>query len=185
MASAPVWPPLVAAGLSPPAAPAAASVCRRNPANGMPITPARLKKRPDFLRVAALRRKWAVPGLILQAAPMPEDAIVSGGGTSGSGSLSVAMRVGFTVSKKVGNAVARNRARRRLRAAVAEIFPGQARPGLDYVVIGRQETVTRPYSLLLQDLRTALKRVGALRSDAPSSGEGVGRAASLDGMGTA
>jgi ribonuclease P protein component len=81
----------------------------------------------------------------------------------------VAVRVGFTTSKKVGNAVARNRARRRLRAAVDEVFPALARPGLDYVVIGRQETVARPYSLLLQDLRTALKRVGGLRSDADQS----------------
>jgi ribonuclease P protein component len=110
----------------------------------------RLKKRADFLRVAALRRKWAAPGLILQAAP-------------GTGSQADSVRVGFTVSKKVGNAVARNRAKRRLRAAVDAIFPGDAASGLDYVVIGRRETIDRPYSLLLQDLRTALKRVGGLR----------------------
>lgn len=65
--------------------------------------------------------------------------------------------------------MARNRARRRLKAAVDEVFPSLARSGLDYVVIGRQETVARPYSLLLQDLRTALKRVGGMRSeDGPS-----------------
>ncbi len=113
----------------------------------------RLKKRADFLRVAALRRKWAAPGLILQAAP--------GTGTK---SQADSLRVGFTVSKKVGNAVCRNRARRRLKAAVGEIFPGQAAPGLDYVVIGRRETLARPYSLLLQDLAAALKRVGGLRT---------------------
>jgi ribonuclease P protein component len=111
----------------------------------------RLKKRADFLRVAALRRKWAAPGLILQAAP-------------GTGPQADSVRVGFTVSKKVGNAVARNRAKRRLRAAVDEVFPGQAALGLDYVVIGRRETIDRPYSLLLQDLRAALKRVGGLRA---------------------
>lgn len=118
----------------------------------------RLKKRPDFLRVAALRRKWAVHGLILQAAPTPDltETIADLAPPTG------VVRVGFTVSKKVGNAVARNRARRRLKAAAAEVLPAFARPGLDLVVIGRKETLTRPYSLLLQDLRYALKRVGAL-----------------------
>lgn len=115
------------------------------------IKPTRLLKRSDFLRVAAARRKWAAPGLILQAAPYGEP----------NGSASI--RVGFTTSKKVGSAVERNRARRRLRAAVAEVFPGLALPGTDYVVIGRRETLARPYSLLLQDLRTALKRLGAPR----------------------
>ncbi|CAA7624348.1 ribonuclease P protein component [Magnetospirillum sp. UT-4] len=114
---------------------------------------ARLQKRADFLRVAGQRRKWATPGLVLQVAPVPPDTNTEAD----------AVRVGFTCSKKVGNAVARNRARRRLKAAVDEVFPSAARSGTDYVVIGRAETVTRPYSLLLQDLRTALKRVGALR----------------------
>ncbi len=128
-----------------------------------PRHPARLLKRSDFLRVAAARRKWAAPGLILQAAP--------NGGPNGPSNGSVSVRVGFTTSKKVGNAVERNRARRRLRAAVAEVFPGLAVLGTDYVVIGRRETITRPYSLLLQDLRTALKRVGApRRKDQPSPG---------------
>jgi ribonuclease P protein component len=112
----------------------------------------RLKKRSDFLRVAGLRRKWVAPGLILQAAPDPTKEPQAD-----------SLRVGFTVAKKVGNSVCRNRARRRLRAAVAEIFPARAALGMDYVVIGRRETLERPYSLLLQDLSTALKRLGALR----------------------
>lgn len=118
---------------------------------------ARLKKRADFLRIASLRRKWAAPGLILQAADAPSQAD--------------AIRVGFTVSKKVGNSVARNRARRRLKAAVAEIFPAEAMAATDYVVIGRHETLTRPYSLLLQDLRTAIKRVGMKRCEGRGTGE--------------
>jgi ribonuclease P protein component len=121
----------------------------------------RLKKRADFLRVAALRRKWAAPGLILQAAP-----------ASGTDLQADSLRVGFTVSKKVGNSVCRNRARRRLKAAVAEVFPAHASPGLDYVVIGRKETLERPYSLLLQDLLAALKRVGALPKTAPAKEQG-------------
>lgn len=125
----------------------------------MPSSLARIKKRVDFLRIAGQRRKWAAPGLILQAAPSPvKDEATA---TRQAGAISV----GFTCSKKVGNSVARNRARRRLKAAVDEVFPLSARLGLDYVVIGRQETVARPYSLLLQDLRSALKRVGGLRSE--------------------
>lgn len=108
----------------------------------------RLLKRADFLRVAGNRLKWAAPGLILQAAPTPAGLV-----------RDAHVRVGFTTSKKVGIAVERNRARRRLRAAVDEVFPSDADAGWDYVVIGRRETIARPYSLLLQDLRTALKRV--------------------------
>lgn len=112
----------------------------------------RLKRRAEFLRVAASRRKWAAPGLILQAAPAePQDASASAHG----------IRVGFTCSKKVGNAVARNRAKRRLRAAAREVLALEATHRHDYVLIGRTETLRRPYALLLQDLRTALKRVGA------------------------
>jgi ribonuclease P protein component len=124
----------------------------------MPASLVRLKKRADFLRVAGLRRKWAAPGLILQAAP--STAIPPDSGEA---------RIGFTVSKKVGNSVCRNRARRRLKAAVGEVFPVNAAAGLDYVVIGRRETLARPYSLLLQDLLTALKRVGALRPAPPDT----------------
>ena len=117
----------------------------------------RLKRRAEFLRVAASRRKWAAPGLILQAAPAePQDENAS----------APTMRVGFTCSKKVGNAVARNRAKRRLRAAAREVLGLEATPRHDYVLIGRTETLRRPYALLLQDLRTALKRVSApARSD--------------------
>ena len=72
------------------------------------------------------------------------------------------MRVGFTVSRKVGNAVARNRARRRLRAAVDRVMPSRARPGHDFVVIGRAGTLTRPFDSLVRDLTTALRRLDAL-----------------------
>ena len=108
----------------------------------------RLTRRAEFLRAAAQGRKCSTPGLVLQAA------------TAAEGDL----RVGFTCSKKVGNAVARNRARRRLKAAAAELMPAAAASGYDYVLIGRTETLKRPYALLLQDLRLALKRVGTLRA---------------------
>lgn len=109
---------------------------------------ARLKRRAEFLRVAAARRKWATPGLVLQAAET-EDARAAAGG----------FRVGFTASRKVGSAVARNRARRRLRAAVAATLPKRAAAGLDYVVIARRGTLTRPFDALTGDLETAIARV--------------------------
>ncbi len=118
----------------------------------------RLTKRSEFLRVARSRQKWVAPGLILQALergpigpPMdPETAI----------------RVGFTASRKVGRAVERNRARRRLKAATAEVLPLRGRPGYDYVVIARQATLRRPYRALLGDLNTALERISARRPGA-------------------
>jgi len=111
----------------------------------------RLKHRPQFLRVAGTRRKWVTLGLIVQARQRPEndeEAVPS-----------KAVRIGFTVSKKVGNAIKRNRARRRLRAAVDEVAPFHAREGYDFVVIGRAETIKRPYAMLVNDLKTAFKRL--------------------------
>jgi ribonuclease P protein component len=70
-----------------------------------------------------------------------------------------APRVGFTASRKVGNAVVRNRAKRRLRAAAAQILTDQGRPGTDYVLIARSGTAERPYLALLDDLAAALRRI--------------------------
>ncbi len=67
-----------------------------------------------------------------------------------------AIRVGFTVTKKLGNAVRRNRIRRRLKAAVREVFPGRARPGHDYVLIARSAAMTRDYADILDDVKRAL-----------------------------
>jgi ribonuclease P protein component len=113
-------------------------------------TLARLKRRAEFLQVAGFRKKWAAPGLVLQAAPGPD-------GDTGR------PRVGFTASRKVGIAVIRNRARRRLKAAVAATMPLHAAAGHDYVLIARAETVRRPYADLVGDLETGLKRLGLWR----------------------
>ncbi|HEY7690203.1 MAG TPA: ribonuclease P protein component [Dongiaceae bacterium] len=112
-------------------------------------TVGRLRRRPEFLRVADGRRKWVAPGLILQALERQLTADSAAGEA----------RVGFTASAKVGNAVARNRARRRLKAAAAELLPRHARPATDYVLIARAETLTRPFPALLQDLEAALRRL--------------------------
>src|SRR5689334_8684020 len=104
----------------------------------------RLKRRAEFLRVAGAGRKSVTPGLILQVAPQPDTAASPEG---------VALRVGFTASRKVGIAVERNRARRRLRAAVQQVMPLHAVPGRDYVLIARAGTAARPFAALLGDLK--------------------------------
>jgi ribonuclease P protein component len=109
-----------------------------------------LKKRADFLRVAASRRRCATQGVVLQVAPRPD----------GTGA---AARVGYTASRKVGNAVVRNRSRRRLRAAVAALLPRHADPALDYVLIARDATTRRAWLALLGDLEAAMRRLQAWR----------------------
>jgi ribonuclease P protein component len=69
------------------------------------------------------------------------------------------VRVGFTASRKVGNAVTRNRAKRRLRSAAALTLLGKGKPGTDYVLIARAGTVDRSYDALIADLEAALRRV--------------------------
>lgn len=129
---------------------------------------ARLKRRSDFLRVAGTRRRWVASGLILQVRR-------HGAGDRGRGE-GPAIRVGFTVSRKVGNAVTRNRVRRRLRAAADQVLPVRAREGHDFVVIGRAAALTRPFGALVHDLETALKRLGADRDAEAAEGSGSGAA---------
>ncbi|MEE8392886.1 MAG: ribonuclease P protein component [Rhodospirillales bacterium] len=118
----------------------------------MPSAFVNLKRRSEFIQAAKSGRKWVAPGLIVQTRThdcgedIPESHDI---------------RVGFTVSRKVGNAVKRNRVKRRLRAAVKQVFPVYARKGCDYVVIGRAATLRRPFGDLVGDLETALKRLDA------------------------
>jgi len=107
-----------------------------------------LKNRADFLRAARARRAPA-PGFLLQARRRaPEEAPVH------------CIRIGYTCSKKIGNAVIRNRAKRRLREIARALLPTRGRPGWDYVLVGRPEaTVTRPFADLLSDFDAALDRV--------------------------
>ncbi len=115
----------------------------------------RLKRRREFLDAASSRRKFAAPGMIVQMRLHGEDDLAA------PHAKCAGPRVGFTVSRRVGNAVVRNRVRRRLRAVAERVLPA-AEPRADYVLIGRQGTVARPFAALVADLETALARLGAL-----------------------
>ncbi len=106
-----------------------------------------LRKRSDFLR-AARAAHTATPGFILQMRRHSE------------GEVANPLRVGFTCSKKVGNAVARNRAKRRLREIARLVLPSVATSAADFVLIGRkQATATLPFDQLQSDLRSAVHKL--------------------------
>ena len=107
----------------------------------------RLTRRAEFLRVAAKGRKAPAPGLVLQAMRRDDTGPA---------------RLGFTVTKKVGNAVVRNRTRRRLRAAAREVLAEVPAAGLDLVLVGRDGTRGRPFKALTEDLRRVLAKLGAV-----------------------
>ncbi len=113
-----------------------------------------LAKRADYL-AAARGRRVSAPAFLLQVRERPE------GEATG-------VRVGFTCSKKVGNAVARNRAKRRLREIARLTLPALGRDGFDYVLVGRPEvTAARDFAALREDLERALRSV---HSEAPAGG---------------
>ena len=103
----------------------------------------RLRRRQDFI-AAAKALHAAMPSLVVQARDRDDGR---------------APRVGFTATKKLGNAVIRNRVKRRLREAARLTLPGIARRGFDYVLIGRAGAAKRPFAELQADLNSALKRL--------------------------
>ena len=113
-----------------------------------PLRIDRIKRRADFLRAQKFRRQYT-PGLTLETCPSPEDFVQPG------------CRVGFTASRKVGSAVKRNRAKRRLRAAAAAVLPLLGRERHDYVLVAKTATLSRPYAALVADLTKALTHANA------------------------
>jgi ribonuclease P protein component len=104
---------------------------------------ASMKTRKDFL-AAARAEKWVGPVMLVQQRDREDET--------------PDIRVGFTASKKVGNAVARNRAKRRLRALSAEMLPKSAKAGHDYVWVAKRGTVSAPFWKLRRDARRALEQ---------------------------
>ncbi|SDG36790.1 ribonuclease P protein component [Limimonas halophila] len=125
----------------------------------------RLTKRPEFLRIARGRYKKVMPGVVVQA--LPRESRVDADDVA---------RLGITVSRKVGKAVQRNRARRRLRAAAREVLPREGAPGTDYVVIGRKATLDRAYPDLLNDVRVAVRKLNRRTAHARADNTATGRA---------
>ena len=121
----------------------------------------RLKKRADFL-ACAQAPSAARGAVVVQARPRADAQPL--------------VRAGFTATKRLGGAVQRNRAKRRMREAARLLLPDLARPGFDYVFIARGGVTTRPWARLLDDVKSALIRLAAERdgrardpADAPSA----------------
>lgn len=108
-----------------------------------------IAQRADFLRAAQARRQGA-PGFLLQARERRAEETAD----------PRTVRIGFTCSKKIGNAVMRNRAKRRLREVARAVLPHRGRPGWDYVLVGRPgATVDRDFAALIGDLERALAQI--------------------------
>jgi ribonuclease P protein component len=126
----------------------------------------RLKRRSDFLRAAAGKR-FHSKAFTLQAAPGAGPDVLGNQGEAGGASRPP--RFGFTVTKKIGKAVVRNRIRRRLKEAVRTLDPLPARPGHDYVMTARAEASSLPFTALQAELVRALEKVAAGKARVDSS----------------
>ncbi|GAB5389279.1 MAG: ribonuclease P protein component [Alphaproteobacteria bacterium] len=118
--------------------------------------PNRLLTRKEFLAARNRGRSVAVGGIVLQARDRKDDGPV---------------RFGLTCTKKIGNSPIRSRARRRMRALGEQVLMVDAKPAADYVLIARHSTLTRPWSRLTQDLKTALQKLGFLAQSTEGQGD--------------
>ena len=119
----------------------------------------RLKSREDFLRAQKGVRR-VTPSLTLEACASPAPEALSSPAPEAPSSTApgeAGLRVGFTATKKLGNAVTRNRAKRRLRAAAQAALPLSGRAAHDYVLVARPGTLSRPFSSLVEDLAAAVR----------------------------
>ncbi|MEY3833286.1 MAG: ribonuclease protein component [Pseudomonadota bacterium] len=105
-----------------------------------------IKKRSDFL-AANRGKRYATPGFVLLVRDRQDD--------------SPAIRLGITITKKVGNAVIRNRMRRRFRALAQEMLADKGKAGADHILIGRDSGIERDFDALRADMVKALGKIGA------------------------
>ena len=140
----------IAAIRRPRSAIAAGAICRgplfkiaRAPQEARIPTLRTLKSRPEFLAVRGGKRS-STPAFLIEMRERPEPVREVSGA-----------RFGFTITKKIGNAVTRNRIRRRLKAAFAAKAAELARPTCDYVIVARIAALDRPFALLLEDVARA------------------------------
>ncbi len=112
----------------------------------------RLKKRSEFINVTANGKKWVTRGFILVANAQREKSTPD---------LEYLPRVGFTATKKIGNSVVRNKAKRILRAISQEVLTSSNTPAWDYVIIARKTLTTSNYEDLKKDFRWAIKKLEA------------------------
>ena len=127
---------------------------------GEPLKIERLKKRPEFL-AAAKGQAVARGAVVVQTLARPETPDL--------------IRAGFTATRKVGGAVVRNRAKRRLREAARQLLPLYGRQGFDYVFIARGGTADRSWLRLLDDMKSALVSLAASQAPAASAPAAVSR----------
>lgn len=105
-----------------------------------------IKKRPDFL-AANRGKRYATPGFVLLVHDRRDD--------------DPAKRLGITITKKVGNAVVRNRMRRRFRELAAELLPTLGKAGADHILIGREGGIERDFGQLREEMAKALGKLSA------------------------
>ena len=126
----------------------------------------RLRQRADFLAVANGARVNS-PAFVLQSLDRQSlDRQNLGRDDSGP------IRIGFTVTKKNGNAPQRNRIRRRLRELVKRLDPVSMQPHHDYVLVGRRDALSRDFATMLDDLRTAFRKPARQAPNGTSKGRG-------------
>ena len=122
---------------------------------------ATLKRRSEFLAVRGGSR-WGTPAFLMEGRARRCDAGAASEAAHGAATRAESgARFGFTVTRKLGNAVERNRMRRRLREAIRSADAGLARPGWDYVVVARPAAMTLPFEELVGHVREALQRIVA------------------------